>query len=187
MATQKHLFILAEGVTAWNRWREEQPVRPDLSLAMLNSSRWTSWRNAFSPLAGINFSDTDLSRANLIGANLVGANLRNANLTCAHLRGADLTGADLSGATLHDATFSTDTKWPEGYDPVVNGAIRVDGDDSVSSNSDDFTITFGPELTPQQITATLAALADYYRSCGGVGLQIDFEALQLMVGDPVGA
>ena len=42
-------------------------------------------------------------------------------------------------------------------------------------SSADFTITFAPELSPEQITSTLQLLADYYRVCGGVGFEIDFE------------
>jgi hypothetical protein len=40
---------------------------------------------------------------------------------------------------------------------------------------DEFTITFAPELSAEQIKGTLEALADFYRACGGVGLEIDFE------------
>jgi len=39
----------------------------------------------------------------------------------------------------------------------------------------DFSITFDPAVSPERIKATLEALADYYRACGGVGLDIEFE------------
>jgi TIR domain len=42
-------------------------------------------------------------------------------------------------------------------------------------SSADFCISFDPDLSPEQIRSTLQALADYYRACGGVGFEIDFE------------
>jgi uncharacterized protein YjbI with pentapeptide repeats len=81
MADQSHLDILAQGVEAWNSWREKNPsVRPSLS--------------------GANLLQADLSRADLSRANLRGANLLQANLSRADLRGADLFRADLSEADL---------------------------------------------------------------------------------------
>jgi hypothetical protein len=44
------------------------------------------------------------------------------------------------------------------------------------SNRADFTITFSPDLSQEQITAALAALSDYYRACGGIGFQVEFES-----------
>lgn len=46
-----------------------------------------------------------------------------------------------------------------------------------------FTITFDPELSPSQIKATLQAMADYYRDCGGVGFKIDWEFEEVRVGE----
>ena len=37
-------------------------------------------------------------------------------------------------------------------------------------------ITFEPTVSPEQVLATLTALADYYRACGGVGLSAEFES-----------
>jgi DNA-binding HxlR family transcriptional regulator len=45
-------------------------------------------------------------------------------------------------------------------------------------------IAFDYNLTPEQITGFLRALADYYRSCGGAGLSIDFELQELVVTEP---
>jgi hypothetical protein len=62
MAAQKHLWILADGVTAWNRWREEQPVRPDLSLAM-GAIRKPEWP-PFSPAQAVShFLPAEISRS----------------------------------------------------------------------------------------------------------------------------
>ena len=54
-------------------------------------------------------------------------------------------------------------------------------------NNADFTITFDPSLSPEQVRATLDALADYYRAKGGVGLKIDFTMQELLVREPVHA
>lgn len=36
-------------------------------------------------------------------------------------------------------------------------------------------VTFDPSLSSDQVEATLTALANYYRQCGGVGLPAEFE------------
>jgi hypothetical protein len=41
--------------------------------------------------------------------------------------------------------------------------------------SSELSITFDPSLSPEQTKATLTALANYYRACGGVGLPAEFE------------
>jgi Domain of unknown function (DUF4062) len=48
-----------------------------------------------------------------------------------------------------------------------------------------FNMVFAPELSADQVKATLAALADYYRACGGVGLQMDFEIADVLVEEPI--
>ena len=53
-----------------------------------------------------NLSGADLSGANLIAANLSDADLSGANLIAANLSGANLSGADLSGANLIAANLS---------------------------------------------------------------------------------
>ena len=101
-------------------------------------------------LAGANLEGADLEWAILWGADLTGANLTGANLTeadfaaadlddvsvvgldldgnptrailwGANLEGADLTGANMIGTRLHGATADTDTRWPDGFDPVAAG------------------------------------------------------------------
>ncbi len=46
-----------------------------------------------------------------------------------------------------------------------------------------FNITFDSELSEDQVRTAFAALSDYYRACGGIGLQVDFEREQVEVGD----
>jgi uncharacterized protein YjbI with pentapeptide repeats len=61
MGDQSHVDILAQGVEAWNSWREQNPsIEPDLSGADLMMTKLTV---------------ADLSRANLTGANLSKADL----------------------------------------------------------------------------------------------------------------
>jgi hypothetical protein len=50
----------------------------------------------------------------------------------------------------------------------------------------DFSITFDPTLSSERIKATLEALAEYYRACGGVGLDIEFELEEILIREPVG-
>lgn len=84
-----------------------------------------------------NFNETDLSFANLSDANLFGnglsGNLRGADFRRADLRdcrlhwGLDnLNGADLRGAQYSKRGSEYDTSWPEEFDPIAAGAIRVD-------------------------------------------------------------
>ena len=65
--------------------------------------------------------------------------------------------------------------------------MRIDANGNVlfRPRTHDFTITFAPELSPNQIKMSLEALAGYYRRCGGVGLQIDFEVEEVLQLEPV--
>jgi uncharacterized protein YjbI with pentapeptide repeats len=112
MAKDEHLKKIAEGVEAWNQWREEnKETTPDLSGASLGGGDLSEVN-----LSGANLRDGDLSGANLSGANLNCANLSGANLSDGDLSGANLSGADLckadvsdgdlSGANLQDADLS---------------------------------------------------------------------------------
>jgi hypothetical protein len=86
-------------------------------------------------LSGAQLSGTVLRGAKLIRANLSGADLRNADLTNAALKGSSLRGAKLQGAILMGAAltdvdlktalYDNRTRWPEGYDPVKQGALLV--------------------------------------------------------------
>ncbi len=92
-------------------------------------------------LSGADLSGTDLSKTNLNGADLSGADLSGADLSGADLSGADLSGADLSRANLHGAKFwgadlsradlsgaryTDSTTWPHNFNPVAEGAKKVD-------------------------------------------------------------
>jgi hypothetical protein len=127
MADKAQLKILRKGVTAWNRWRNQNPkVKVDLRRANLREAqlieadlREADLRYAdaiFADLTGANLFKADLREAQLLRAglsgsdlrkaNLRGADLLEANLTGAHLTESDLGGANLSGAILDRADLT---------------------------------------------------------------------------------
>lgn len=95
MPNDEHVAVLRRGAPAWNAWRAENRVTPDLAQAGLR---------------GLDLSGYDLSRADLAGADLRGTKLNRANPSDTHLEGANLfkavlDGADLSRAFLYRAQF----------------------------------------------------------------------------------
>jgi hypothetical protein len=70
------------------------------------------------------------------------------------------------------AIFPKDTGGLQSYDPQALSAIVLAESAQLTS---DFSVTFDQSLTPEQIKATLTVLANYYRTCGGVGLSVEFE------------
>ncbi len=126
-ANQEQLAILAQGVKAWNRWRDDNPEAP-IELSKANPGlganlREINLRGAVlhdcqfekadlfgaqlndAVLLGANLKGATLQSANLTGAVMSGANLDGASLVFADLRGALLQGAKLKGASLHHADF----------------------------------------------------------------------------------
>jgi hypothetical protein len=86
MPNQRHLNKLNEGVTAWNKWREECPeIFPDLRKAHLYGKA----------LTGIDFRRTNLDNADLSNANLCGVSFSYASLCQTNLSGAKLRNANL--------------------------------------------------------------------------------------------
>lgn len=122
MANKEQLAILAQGVTIWNEWRQQnQDAQIDFSRAYLRkiALREANLRSVI--FQEVDLIDSDLRKADLRGArlwqarlwqadlrkaNLVGADFRRADLRSANLNGADLNGADLSGADLRKADFT---------------------------------------------------------------------------------
>ncbi len=131
MVNKDHLGKLIQGVEAWNKWRDKNfdkinlseaylngaylPLadlenvdlcKADLSEAILNRAvlRWANLSEAY--LNGTDLHGADLRWADLTGAELRGANLSRAYLEGADLRWAYLNGADLHGAILHGANLS---------------------------------------------------------------------------------
>jgi hypothetical protein len=60
-------------------------------------------------------------------------------------------------------------------------AIRKNPRISPHPTQPDFEIYFHPDLSPDQIEKSFAALADYYRVCGGTGLRVQFEEQYIRV------
>ncbi|MEI6431404.1 MAG: metalloregulator ArsR/SmtB family transcription factor [bacterium] len=96
--------------------------------AGVDMERWggvclpVEWRGA--KLDGQDWSGHDFTDTDMRGVSLANAQLRQAILVRANLRGANLAGADLTGADLTDADcigirYDAQTRWPEGFDPVI--------------------------------------------------------------------
>lgn len=93
MANEEHLTILRQGVEVWNKWRQNNNNRPDLSQANLSDA----------DLQRANLREVNLSRTNLLDAVLIGADLQGADLSAAYLARANLTSARLVQANLCQA------------------------------------------------------------------------------------
>lgn len=111
MANLEHVKTLKQGSKVWNQWREDNPdIQPDLSEAYLSYESYQGLNfleEKFTtpyPL-DVNYSNANLSHANLTKANLRWANLSKAKLFEANLSGAELNGANLSGAELNGANL----------------------------------------------------------------------------------
>jgi len=115
MANPDHVGTLRRGVDAWNAWRKQRAVEPDLRGADLHMAdlRRADLSGAWldrADLRGAYLTGADLSDAHLFGAFLNGADLRNvglrrADLSRASLGQANLSGANLSGAHLEYASL----------------------------------------------------------------------------------
>jgi len=111
MANQEHLQVLLQGVSTWNKWREDnKDILPDLSSTVEIDIK---------ELSGINLSYVNLQGA-FLGVSPGGVVVREsilyrANLRFANLRGAALSanfdGANLSGANLSRAIVLFSTFW----------------------------------------------------------------------------
>jgi uncharacterized protein YjbI with pentapeptide repeats len=149
MANPRHLRILRRGPLAWNEWRSQSRITPDLvgldlrELRLLIDGRrlrGTDFPNLLSFL--------DLSWARMEKSNLVGAHLHNTTFDCTELVGvnfggsfldstlfkhADLEGADFTGATLANACFlDVDLSQATGLEKVRHIGPSIIGVDSIS-------------------------------------------------------
>ncbi|MEJ2540243.1 MAG: pentapeptide repeat-containing protein [Gemmatimonadota bacterium] len=101
MANPEHLAVLAQGVEAWNAWREaNEGVLPDLREADLFEARLGHANLFGAQLAGSVLCGADLKHADLSGADLSGADLTRVNLSFARMMATDFRGADLRGSDL---------------------------------------------------------------------------------------
>jgi hypothetical protein len=56
----------------------------------------------------------------------------------------------------------------------------------LKSRANHFELTFSPLLDEQQVRTTLFAMADYFRACGGLGLDGEFDLEEILVKEPEG-
>lgn len=137
------VLILEGGVDEWNRWRHHNPAeRPSLAGVDFSDR----------DLTGINFDELDLTGADFYGATLSQGNLKMATLVgCdlsdvtavavdlykADLRGAFMTGANLSKAYLNEARLDrADLRGANLTGAKMEAAIVVGCDLSGSDFSD---------------------------------------------------
>lgn len=124
--------------------------KADLSGANLRGANLSRTDLSFTNLSGADLSGVDLSFANLFSAktdsetqidlkwrlvleivtygaqnrrDLGKADLSRVNLSFVNLCGADLSEVNLSETDLREAKYDTNTKWPDGFDPQVAGAV----------------------------------------------------------------
>ena len=101
-----HLAKLLLGIPAWDRWRNQIDINPNLSgLSTSDLLRSDGLSNAEKRinLGFGNFQSVDLSYSNLAGVHLVRTDLQNASLRESNLEGAVLIAAKLRGADLYHA------------------------------------------------------------------------------------
>lgn len=77
---------------------------------------------SFSNARGAMLFEANLSGVNFLGSFLAEANLDFANLSKANLCHVNLRGASLYGANLNGAIYNKKTVWPDGFDPIKEGA-----------------------------------------------------------------
>jgi small subunit ribosomal protein S2 len=84
-----------------------------------------------------------------------------------------------SEPTLWEGIDRTDPRRspPMGYGPPPAGADPAD--------PTVFTVRIHEDIDPAKAARVLTALADFYRTCGGVGFKVDFELQDVLVGEPV--
>jgi len=110
MANPKHLNILNQGVSEWNKWRQQQDLT-EPEVDPYGQMRASAVIHTGHYLIIADLSDADLKKADLSGADfrrvdLSGADLRKANLSGAVCRDAYLWQADFSWANLREADLS---------------------------------------------------------------------------------
>ena len=126
MANPKHLKILKQGIEVWNKWRETKAgIAPNLSgvnlkgkiLSGINFSNTNLFRADFSDaicrdsnledaqMKGVNIAFCDFSNANFRRANLTGAQLFFGNFTRVNFRAAHLQSVTFAGAEVGHANF----------------------------------------------------------------------------------
>jgi len=121
MANEAHVTLFKQGVTNWNKWRDNNPdIIPDLSETVLAEYDFDNVNLSQANLrgvilSGLHSSDWDYydyyhENTSSVDANFRASNLRNAKLNACYLSrsnfsNADLQGAELCRANLEEAQF----------------------------------------------------------------------------------
>jgi hypothetical protein len=84
-------------------------------------------------------------------------------------------------------TFSM-LEWDEATNRYsLHGLMRDFARAKISASvPETFEVKFSPGLSREQIATSLSALADYFRACGGIGLQSEFDLEDMFVQEPEG-
>jgi uncharacterized protein YjbI with pentapeptide repeats len=105
---------------------DAQMMGADLADANLQGANLAGASLINAKLPQARLREARLNRANLQRAQLQNADLSEASLVAAHLERADLTGARLAGAKLWLARYSSETRFPEGFQPQRHWMIKND-------------------------------------------------------------
>jgi uncharacterized protein YjbI with pentapeptide repeats len=174
MANPEHLEILKQGVEVWNKWREGNPIEPDLedvNLSMVN-------------LAKVDFSMANLRNADLTLANLTLANLREANLFRVDLSMAKLFKADLSRANLALANLTrTDLQGTNWYRTALLSTIFADVDLSEAIGLDEVAHVGPSTIGIDTIYRSKGKVAEVFLHDAGVP-DLLIEYIPSLVGQP---
>jgi Pentapeptide repeats (8 copies) len=144
-----------------------------------------------SDLSNADLSFADLQRARLNGATLEGASFMGANLTGVDLSEVALLRVKITGAKYdqqpivqakekHDRERLADSTKNQRLHTFPDNSSRwipippPEAAMSAVGPREDFIVLIDGDLAPEEVQATLTALADYYRKCGGLGLKIRF-------------
>ncbi len=74
-------------------------------------------------LSGFDLSGFDLADVRMQGAILLGADLTDVTLDGGLVHGADLRTDEFAQLSVEGTIYDLDTQWPEGFDPVAEGAL----------------------------------------------------------------
>src|SRR5215831_102882 len=109
MANENHIDLLRQGAEHLNWVQKRQPVKLDLSSAVLMDFDLRNMNLSHANLQYTRLGNCKMQNAKLVGADLSNANLEGAFLTGADLSCTDFTGSILVGAHLLDVTISKNT------------------------------------------------------------------------------
>ena len=97
-----------------------------------------------------------------------------------------------AAVTTTTAPWAADLRWIrhigdfrqwKNYDSYQKAFERLLRD--LKADNNQFTITFAPRLSKEQVRGSLEALAEYYRACGGVGFRVELEIADVLIQEPV--